>query len=310
MKYLKYCLSLLVIFISMIFGCQNATSEKDNQKNNDASNIERKLHEKMIESKIKAGRPWSNEKLWAMINENGSHTSFSAKINEKVDELNFKLIGRVDKHKIFIPSHVEIRNLSDGKLIQKIIIGDKFDKEAIGYSEMDLGIADMVQLVDVNFDGYLDFRTLLYTGATGCNSYATCLYNPTLKKFVFNKKLSEMSALRVDSNSKEIVTYDRGGWCDELMRYYEVSDNKFMLTKVEWTTSIIENVCSPQEETLRLCYKLTGIPLQGHAITDNDSYDFLDEKGRLRKKMKIIKREELHGSLDGRRRGVMGVPIQ
>jgi hypothetical protein len=55
---------------------------------------------------------------------------------------------------------------------------------------------------------------------------------------------------------------------------------------------------------------LTGIPLQGHAITDNDSYDFLDEKGRLRKKMKIIKREELHGSLDGRRRGVMGVPIQ
>lgn len=43
---------------------------------------------------------------------------------------------------------------------------------------------------------------------------------------------------------------------------------------------------------------------------DNDSYDFLDSNGRLRKKLKIIKREELQDSLDSRSRNMYGVPIQ
>lgn len=296
-------LLILVIVLSLILGCQNATPEKDTHKSKGASNDKIKLSERMtIESKRKSEKPWSNEILWETIYKNGSDASFSARINENVDEFNFKLIGHFDELKRFIPSHIEIRNLSNGKLIQEIIVGDKFDKEEIGYSGRDLGFADMVQLVDINFDGYIDLRILLYTGATGCNFYASCLYNPTLKKFVFNKNLSKMSALRVDPNSKQIITYDRSGGCQETMRYYKVSDNKFILTKAEWST--LNNADDIP------CYKLTGIPLQGLVITDNDIYDFNDHKGRLRKKLKVIKKEALQGSIDGRERNMMGVPIQ
>ena len=293
MKTRKYCSAILIVFILLTFGCKNTSSEKENNKIKSPSSSEIDLFiKKEAESK-------RSSNLWKSLLTK-SHASFSAKINDDLPEFNFKIVGHIHKfneYEEFIPSYVEVRNASDGKFIQKMIVGDIVDKNAIGYGE-DSG---MIQLVDLNFDGYLDFRILLYRGATGCNSYASFLYNPALKKFVFNKQLSDMSALRVDAESKQLTTYDRGGYCDELIRHYEVRDNKFMLTKAEWT--IIKNVNTP-------CYKITGIPIEGHSIFDTDNYDFLDSKGRLRKKLKIVKKEELHGSLDGRHRNAYGIPSQ
>lgn len=293
MKTRKYYLTLLIVFIVITLGCQNTASEKENDKRKILSRTE---SESLMKEKAESeGIPVSW--IWGSLSGNKSHASFSAKINDKLPELNFKIVGRFDKFKNFSPSYVEIRNVSNRKLIQKIFIGDKYNKEFVGNSE-DSG---MIQLVDLNFDGYLDFRILTYRGATGCNNYISCLYNPALKKYAFNKQLSEMSALNVHAYSKQLTTYDRGGWCEELIRYFEVIDDKFMLTKAEWTT--YKNINSP-------CNKLTGVPLKGHAIYDTDKYAFLDSKGRLRKKLRIIKKEEVRGSIDGQNRNAFGVPIR
>jgi len=319
MKNLKYLLIGLVVFIiiisfyliSFFYHIDKFTKEEQKAMKQLTENTEaERIKNVKFEAERKAEKPWANDILWEMIETNGSHASFSAKINKKVDALTFKLVGHFNKtgeYRDFVPSYIEIRNLSDRKFIQKLIVRDEFGKEALGTWEMELGVMglNLVELVDLNFDGYLDLRVLLYTGATGVNQYASFLYSPTLKKFIFNKKLTEMSILRINPKSKQLITYDRSGWCYESMRYYEVIDNDFMLTKFEKTEmKLIKN--TDRDGSDNRCFKLTIIPREGHAIIDNNLVIY--KKGKLSNKLKLIKREELNGSLDGRRRNMMGVP--
>mgnify|MGYP001193222821 CR=1 FL=1 len=260
-----FIIAFLIVFTSMILGCQNNPSEKDNHKNNNTSNIEKELlQKKAIELERQSTKPWSSSILWGNLLKTKSHASFSAKINDKLPEFNFKIIGRfhkLDKYEDFIPLYVEIRNASDGKITQKLVVSDNS-----GYNER----ADMVQLVDLNFDGYLDFRILLNAGATGNDWYDSFIYDPLSGKFKYNKELSEMSSLKVDLESKQLTSYYGAGSCEESINFYAVKGNKVILIKSEWTD--FDNVNSH-------CYKITGIPLNGS------------------KKLKIIKKEEFSGHL-------------
>jgi hypothetical protein len=305
MKLKNNVLILLIILVTMSLGCQNDSVEVTNRKKKNISDIQRELSEmRMIEAKRNLEKSWSNEKLWGVVRDNKTNASFSVKINDNLNEIYFKIIGRFDKHELFIPLYAEIRSSPDGRFIQKINIlniVDKKDRDYIGYGEYDLSRADMVQMVDLNFDGYLDLRILWNVGATGCNSYGSFLYDQKSKRFVFNKKLSSMLVLKLDPKQKQIITYDRSGGCQEYMRYYKVRNNQFVVTKVEWTEL---NNANPQP-----CFKFTGIPLREGIVTDNEKFPYMDDKGELRKKLKIVKKEEFQGSIDGRERGMMGVPI-
>jgi hypothetical protein len=112
-----------------------------------------------------------------------------------------------------------------------------------------------------------------------------------------------MLVLRLDPKTKQIITYDRSGYCEEYMRYYKVRNNQFVVTKVEWTDT--KNVNAP-------CYKYTGVPLREGLVTGDEVPPYMDKypgkKSGLGKKLKNLKKEEFDGSLDGRRRGSMGVP--
>lgn len=113
-------------------------------------------------------KPWSDSILWNSLLTTKSHASFSVKINDKLPEFNFKIAGKM-KGEYFHPSHVEITNSSNGKIIQKLTAKNCFDNKGHGWNNIDSFVADLIQVADLNDDGYLDLRILIWAGATGNN---------------------------------------------------------------------------------------------------------------------------------------------
>ena len=68
---------------------------------------------------------------------------------------------------------------------------------------------------DWNFDGYKDISIIINQGSGGTN-YCIWNYNPKVKKFIFNKDLSDVLGLEMDSISKYIIFHYRAGWQEEL----------------------------------------------------------------------------------------------
>jgi hypothetical protein len=136
------------------------------------------------------------------------------------------------------------------------------------------------------------------TGATGNNWYASFLYDPGSGTFIFSRHLSSQSGLTVDTENKQLITYERDGWCGEFMKYYKYRNGYYIFTKIEWTD--MDMTKKPP------CYKITGIPkVRDIEINERRIYD-PKFKDYLKKKVKIVKREGLNSSLDGRPRGVLG----
>jgi hypothetical protein len=233
-----------------------------------------------------------------------SHASFKEKIDDKLPEFSFKIVGHF-REEYFHPKHVEIADASTTRLIQKLNAKGHFDNYGDGFSEWNLFFADLVQLVDVNFDGYPDLRFLLNAGATSTNMYSTYIYKPKLKKFALNKDLSMLSGLTIDTDTKTIKTYCRNGWCSEFREYFEINKNdRPILTKVEWTE--MDRISAKSG-----CYKITGIPHKKTYAFWEDTFYSVDESAFLKfmsKRVKVVKKEELEGSLDKRGRGVFGIP--
>ncbi len=233
--------------------------------------------------------------------------SFTKPISEKGPELRFDMYGKF-KNGYLYKGHMEVFNASNFKFIQKIIINNNFE---IGHFDWDIGSFEYdgheVQLVDINFDSYLDLRILDNEGATGNNWYATYVYDPKLRKFKYHEALSILSGVTMDKELKQIKTYWRGGWCWECREYFEMDrNNRLILKKLEWTEIDKMNTKSG-------CYKLTGLPrdrnitVVGHIFYNMNQSDF--EKF-IRKKVKILKKEELYGSLYERAGSPLGTPYQ
>ena len=270
-----------------------------------ACNITVKAADKSINSQpkqvnqAKKVEPWSNEALKDIFYvKKKEYASFSVKINEKMPEYNFKIVGKRTKVKnlkgiYFIPQYVEV-NLK-GKTIQKLKARGYFDNNGEGWDEFDF--SNIVEFVDMNFDGYLDLRLLYSTGATGNNWYATYLFNPNTGKFVYHKELSELCGITIDKKSKQIITYNRGGSCAEYREYYKWVRNKLVLLKAKWT----EMDRNRDEEVNGFgCFMYTGIPRHANVKIDPDRMINYDGSGAsyIRKRMKNIKEKPLYGSLD------------
>lgn len=224
--------------------------------------------------------------------------SFNKRLSKKGPELRFDMYGKF-RNSLLTQGHIEVFNTSNSKRIQKIIINNNFER---GHFDWDIGSFEYsggkVQLVDLNFDGYRDLRFLDNEGATGNNWYASFLYDPGKGKFIFNRHLSSQSGLTVDTKNKQLLTYDRCGACCEFIKYYKYRDGQCVLSKIEWTE--MDRTKEPG------CFKITGISkVRDIEINEEKMFD-PDFSEYIKKRVKIVKREGLTGSLDERQRGILG----
>jgi len=224
--------------------------------------------------------------------------SFKEKLNKNGPELRFDMHGKFKNDHLY-QGHVEIFNTSNSKRIQKLIINKNY---ADAHFEWDIENFEFnghqVQLVDINFDGYLDLRFLDNEGATGNNWYASYLYDPKRGKYIFNRQMSSQSGLAVDSKNKQLLTYNRCGACLEFIKYYKYLKGHYILSKIEWTE--MDTTKEPD------CFKITGIPKVRDIVINEGRMCDPAFSDYIEKRVKILKREGLVGSLDGRQRGVLG----
>ncbi len=89
---------------------------------------------------------------------------------------------------------------ASGKNFQTINVNRQIEEINIKY-----------QLTDVNFDGYRDIMVLDGCGSGGCY-YLVWNYSPNDKKFHFNKDLSDIFGLEIDSVHKLVMFSYSGGW--------------------------------------------------------------------------------------------------
>jgi hypothetical protein len=233
--------------------------------------------------------------------------SFTERLSKNGPDLKFEMHGKFING-FLNQGHIDVFNMSNAKRIQKIIINDNYE---IGHFDWDVERFEYngreVQMVDMNFDGYLDLRILDNAGATGNNWYSSYIYDKPSRKFKLHYELSELSGVKVDASSKQIITYDRGGYCTECIQYFKVIADKLFLVKIEWTE--IDRRRDKEVGGVG-CFKYIGKPRYKNLKIDGSTFMYDDEyRSSIRRNMQEIKEEPLYGSLDRRERGLLGNPM-
>jgi hypothetical protein len=240
-------------------------------------------------------KPWPGAALWKDFSETKSHASFKVRINDSLPEYTIEIAGH-SRDDLFYPSNLTINDSSTGRLVQKLNIKRLFNNDLFPWIKGRLRYYNqIIQFVDLNNDGYLDLRVLYNDGATGNNWYVTLLYDRKSKQFKLNIPISQLSGVVLDTDSKQIVTYNRCGWCAELREYFRVKGDKLELTKLEWTDLDVR-----REDK---CLKVTGIPTDKNLRINNMLQfvcDYNVMSPRMKKRIKIVKTESLKGSLQPR----------
>ncbi|HEX8576419.1 MAG TPA: hypothetical protein VF677_09005 [Flavobacterium sp.] len=92
-----------------------------------------------------------------------------------------------------------------------------------------------IELQDLNFDGYLDFKVpIYYPGlAKGDYSYLYFIYHSEKRGFIQNKQLNEMGVVLFDAVKKEAQTMDADGSGNEGTRYFRWQNGELFLVKEE-----------------------------------------------------------------------------
>ena len=90
-----------------------------------------------------------------------------------------------------------------------------------------------LEMVDLNFDGYGDIKAYREGGATGNEWYDCWLYNPQQKQWMKNGFLSNACSPELDTLNRKLIAYYSGGWADQLLSVYTVSDTSFKLIE-DW----------------------------------------------------------------------------
>jgi hypothetical protein len=283
------CLSLIVYCLFILTANAHCEEWRILSKNYHGGS----LADKSLQFKDATVKPWSDSILWDSLLKTKSHASFSAKINDKLPEFNFKIIGKLNG-KYFHPSHVEITNASNGKLIQKLMAKNRFDNDGDGWVAVgDIREVDLVQVFDVNFDGYPDLRLLNHSGgASGQSVHATYLYNPSVGKFKYQHEFSKLSGMKIDKDLKLITSDSTSGACFYSKGYYSITGNKLTLSKIEWT-----EIDRRRDKEAREfgCFKYSGIPRSEDVMIVPDDFILAMYENKLpylRKKLKNVKEEQ------------------
>jgi hypothetical protein len=81
--------------------------------------------------------------------------------------------------------------------------------------------ADVLQLVDANFDGWPDLSVPAYSGGAGPNATQNIfLFDPARQRFVFEPTLSSLPQLDIDPGSRTLTSASRGGCCSHASSTY------------------------------------------------------------------------------------------
>ena len=86
------------------------------------------------------------------------------------------------------------------------------------------------RLVDWNFDGYKDI-SILYNSGSGGSSYWIWNYSPKTRKYYFNKELSEVLGLEIDTEEKAIIFHYSEGYSREYWDTLQYKNNKLTFVK-------------------------------------------------------------------------------
>lgn len=290
---------ILLLLICLIAGCEEKNVEKGiSSANNPNPNIALQnggndiLVDKSKQQTKNQSKPTSPANQDAL-----SYVSAIKRIHSSLPKYTFTLVVKDPNGGPFYPSHIEITNSSDGKTIQILNAKGHFDNDGEGLSSLNI---DPFQFVDLNNDGYLDLRILTEIGTTGNDWFATYIYMPGLKKYRYHEALSMLSGVKLDPKSKQIITYWRMGWCSEFIEYFKMDKNgRLVLHKIAWTE--INSL-----ESDKVCFKIMGIPRDKNVT--NLGYNFYhggddDFEEFLQKNVKVIKKDVVYDSLDGRERG-------
>lgn len=111
----------------------------------------------------------------------------------------------------------EIKVYRDTKLIQKISVNKPYDRKQI-------------RLVDWNFDGHKDI-TVLNNRGTGGATYFIWDYFPEKEQYLYDKSLSSIMGLEIDTLSKYIVFHNRSGFSEENWDTFKYRNNILELVK-------------------------------------------------------------------------------
>lgn len=84
--------------------------------------------------------------------------------------------------------------------------------------------------IDWNFDGYKDISIINNQGSGGTN-YFIWNYNPITKQFIYNRDLSNVMGLEIDSISKHIIFHYRAGWQEEYWDTLKYKKSKLVFIK-------------------------------------------------------------------------------
>ena len=106
---------------------------------------------------------------------------------------------------------------SDKVKIQKIILNIQKHVEKL-------------ELIDWNFDGYKDI-SILYNSGSGGSSYWIWNYSPKTRKYYFNKELSEVLGLEIDTEEKAIIFHYSEGYSREYWDTLQYKNNKLTFVK-------------------------------------------------------------------------------
>jgi len=111
----------------------------------------------------------------------------------------------------------EIKVYRDTKLIQKIHVNQPYDRKEI-------------RLIDWNLDGYKDLSVLTDRGSGG-STYIIWDYLPEKEQYLYNKSLSNIMGLEIDTVSKYIVFHNRLGYSEENWDTLKYINNKLEFVK-------------------------------------------------------------------------------
>ena len=189
-------------------------------------------------------------------------------INDKMPPFTFRLLGKWveawnDKE---LNANINVIQIKDnkGRIVQDINGLDALPPlfaESFG-----------LHFADYNFDGYLDMALYMYEGGTMRNEpHMYWLWDNTVKQFVYNAELSEISdysSVSINAKETRLECYTRNGMDRYIKQYYKYLDGKFIFVysfETDW-----ERVPDKKGEVIR--HEIIKELIDGKIVTTEKHY--------------------------------------